>query len=505
MTTRAKRSIIALMIAFLATGGTKLTAQITSSYPEDNLRQEEVAAHLRFLASDELMGRMTGTPWIDVAARYIAEQFRAVGLSTFPQAKDYFQPVPILRRNPPSSGRISLLGETTEQGKKMVLRSGGGMAWSGKFVFVSYGTVDSSKGIDDYHGIDVKGKVVAARFGAQDNRDLFTAFSTIGDKKRKSATERGAVALIELYRGSLEWRSLVSYLTRPSFQTAPAGNDIPHFLIEDTSATFAARLEKQTSGPAEIRTDGFREDRISARNVIGLVPGSDPRLRDQYVLLTAHYDHIGTGRPSGSSMDTIYNGARDNGMGTVALIEAARSFTAKPPKRSVIIAAVTSEEVGLFGSRELAANPPVPIEKIVFDLNSDGAGYDDTTIVTVVGLERTTAEPAIKEGAERYGLKAIPDPVPEQNLFNRSDNVPFAKRGVPAPTFSEGFRGFGEEILKYYHKASDQADENFNFSYFLRFCKAYVHSARLISDMKDTPFWKPGDEYEKAGRKLYQR
>lgn len=392
------RPTIALMTAFLATGGTKLTAQITSSYPEDNLRQEEVAAHLRFLASDEVMGRMTGTPWIDVAARYIAEQFRAVGLSTFPQAKGYFQPVPLLRRNPPPTGRITMLGETTEQGKKMVLRSGGEMAWSGKFVFVGYGTVDSSKGIDDYRGIDVKGKVVTARFGAEDNKNLFASFSTIGDKKRQSAAARGAVALIELYRGSLAWSSLVSYLARPSFQTAPAGNDIPHFLIEDTSAAFAARLEKQTSGSAEIRTDGFREDQISARNVIGLVPGSDPKLRDQYILLTAHYDHIGTGRPSGPSADTIYNGARDNGMGTVALIEAARSFAAKPPKRSVIIAAVTSEEVGLFGSRELAANPPVPMEKIVFDLNCDGAGYDDTTIVTVVGLEERQPNRQSKKG-----------------------------------------------------------------------------------------------------------
>lgn len=190
-------------------------------------------------------------------------------------------------------------------------------------------------------------------------------------------------------------------------------------------------------------------------------------------------------------------------MGATALIAAARSFVAYPPKRSVIIAALTGEEVGGFGSRYLAEHPPVPMDQIVFDLNTDGAGFDDTTIVTVVGLERTTAQESIEKGAQRYGLKAIPDPVPERNLFNRSDNTKFASLGIPAPTFSAGFHSFGDEILKYYHMAADEAGDDFNFSYFLKFCKAYVHSARLIADMKEKPFWNPGDTYEKAGRKLY--
>lgn len=228
-------------------------------------------------------------------------------------------------------------------------------------------------------------------------------------------------------------------------------------------------------------------------------------MRDEYLLLSAHYDHIGVGRPEGPSADTIYNGARDNGMGTVALIAAAKSFAKAPPKRSVIIAAVTGEEMGLLGSHFLAAEPPVPMEKIVFDLNIDGAGYDDTTLVTVVGFDRTTADAALKQGAERYDLTASAEPVAQKGLFNASDNVSFAAKGVPAPTFSEGFHSFGPEILKYYHRAADQADENFNFSYLLKFCKAYVHTARIIGDMPVAPFWRPGDSYEQAGKKLYQK
>ena len=157
-----------------------------------------------------------------------------------------------------------------------------------------------------------------------------------------------------------------------------------------------------------------------------------------------------------------------------------------------------------MGSIFTLANPPVPMDHIVFDLNSDGAGFDDTTIVTVVGLERTTAEGPIQLGSQRYGLTAIADPVPEQHLFDRSDNTNFAALGVPAPTYSAGFRSFGDEIMKYYHKAEDQVDDSFNFSYFLKFCKSYVHSARLIADMKEKPFWKPGDKYESAGKKLYR-
>ena len=350
------------------------SAQKKTVYPEDQLSQEEMAAHLRFIASDKLLGRRTGTPGNDEAARYIAGEFKKSGLGAFQSAEGYFQRVPLVRRMPPGKGTFVLLGDTLNQSKKTVLQ-----------------------------------------------------------------------------------------------------------------------------------TDGIRQEVIRAQNVIGFFRGSDPKLRDEYVLLTAHYDHIGVGKPDGPSADSIYNGARDNGMGTVALIAAAKSFSKDPPKRSVIIAAVTGEEMGMLGSRHLAAEPPVPMGKIVFDLNIDGAGYDDTTLVTVVGFERTTADSAIKEGTERYGLMVMPWPAGQTDLFNRSDNASFAGRGVPAPTFSEGFHSFGPEITKYYHRAADQADDNFNFSYLLKFCKAFVHSARIISDMPVAPFWKPGDPYEQAGKKLYQK
>jgi hypothetical protein len=478
-------------------------AQKNARFPEDQLRQEEAAAHLRFLASDELLGRMTGSPSIDVAARYIAEQFREWRLEVFPGMEGYFQPVPLQRRFPPTTGQIVLLGDTLLQGKRMVTRSGGPVDLKGEYVYVGYGLIDPEKKTDDYRGIDPNGKIVITRFGAEGNLSPMAAME-LSAMKRKLAADHGAVALIELYKGTFAWRMLSSFLGRPGIELGAAGPDLPHFMVEDTSFAIGSKLQAQTKGSVSVQSGGIRREPVPARNVIGYIKGSDPKLRDEYVLLTAHYDHIGTGRGRSATADTIFNGARDNAMGVVALIEAAQAFSVQPPKRSVIIAAVTGEEIGEYGSRHLSANPPVPMDRIVFDLNTDGAGFDDTTIVTVVGLERTTAEGPIQKGSQRYGLKAIVDPVPEQHLFDRSDNANFAAVGVPAPTYSAGFRSFGDEILKYYHKAEDQVDDSFNFSYFLKFCKAYVHSARLIAEMKERPFWKPGDKYESAGKKLYR-
>ena len=490
--------VFALLISVLSVS----VGQKSAQDPEDQLRQQEAAAHLRFLASDELLGRMTGTQSIDVAARYIAEQFREWKLEEFPGMEDYFQQVPLQRRIPSADGQIVLFGDTLVQGKRMVVRGGGPLGLKAEFVYVGYGMIDPEKKIDDFKGLDVKGKIVVARFGGEGNLSPMAALD-LSTSKRKNAADRGALGLIELYKGSFPWRMLAGFMGRSGLELGSPGPDVPHFMVEDTTFRIGSMMEKQPQGSVSLKSGGIRRESVAAKNVIGFVRGSDPKLRDEYVLLTAHYDHLGTGRGRGTSTDTIFNGARDNAMGVVALIEAAQALSVKPPKRSVIIAAVTAEELGEYGSRYLSANPPVPLNRIVFDLNSDGAGYDDTTIVTVVGLERTTAEMAIRDGSHRYGVEPIVDPVPDQQLFDRSDNANFAALGVPAPTYSAGFRSFGPEIMKYYHKAEDQVDDTFNFSYFLKFCKAYVHSARLIADMNVRPFWKSGDKYEAAGKKLY--
>ena len=155
------------------------------------------------------------------------------------------------------------------------------------------------------------------------------------------------------------------------------------------------------------KTSGRKTQLINSYNVAGYIAGSDPKLKDEYVLLTAHYDHVGIGKQGGqpyTAEDSIFNGARDNAFGTVALLSAAESFAKNPPKRSILIVALTGEEVGLLGSQYYAAHPLLPLNKCIFDINSDGAGYNDTTIVSVMGLDRTGARAEMETATKAFGF-----------------------------------------------------------------------------------------------------
>ncbi|MTI89129.1 MAG: M20/M25/M40 family metallo-hydrolase [Balneolaceae bacterium] len=246
----------------------------------------------------------------------------------------------------------------------------------------------------------------------------------------------------------------------------------------------------------------------TSRNVIGMIEGTDPELKDEYILLTAHYDHVGVRSPRGDNgsdtpADSIYNGARDNGMGTIAVIAAARAFAKKAPKRSILLLAVTAEEMGLVGSRYYAENPLIPHNQVVYNLNVDTGGYSDTSIVTVVGLGRTSADSLIIQGTKPFGIEPIADPSPGEGLFDRSDNVNFARQGIPAPTFSPGFRAFSDPgVANYYHQPADEADD-MDYDYLTRFTQAYVHTARIIANADEAPHWMPGDKYEEAAKQLY--
>lgn len=467
-----------------------LWSQRQGTLPEDRLTQAELSAHIRFLASDEMLGRMTGSNEILVAARYIAEQYRMAGLLPVPGLNEYYQHVPLEQATVSHAGHLIIGTDTLLQRRDMIVTRGRAGDIAGAMVFAGTGTAD------ELAGVNVKGNILVTNYQG----------STLATVKWNSAAQAGAVAVVELYRGNFPWSSVIQFLGQSSYRLAADGKqpDIPYLLLNDSQGKYDSLLKSGNTFRALIHSEGVKVQKVDARNVVGMVRGSDPVLRDEYILLMAHYDHVGARLTAGATPeDTIFNGARDNAAGTVALIAAAKALAAQPPARSVLFAAVTSEEVGLIGSAYLADHFPLPLEKVVYTHNTDGGGYNDTTIVTVIGLERTTAEERLKAGAGRYGLGAIPDPAPEQNLFNRSDNVSFARKGVPSPTFSMGVRAFDAEIAKYYHRPADQADEHFDFVYFARYCRAYVHAARLIADMKQRPVWKAGDPYEDAGKKLY--
>ena len=175
---------------------------------------------------------------------------------------------------------------------------------------------------------------------------------------------------------------------------------------------------------------------------------------------------MGIGQPDESG-DTIYNGARDNAVGVTTVLSMAENMAKYPTKRSALFILFTAEEKGLIGSKYYVENPIVPLDQMVYCFNSDNGGYNDTSVATIVGLTRTTAQQNIENATSTFGLKAMEDPAPEQGLFNRSDNVHFAKKGIPSPTFSLGFTNFAD-ATKYYHRPNDEAD-TLDYDYLLKF------------------------------------
>ena len=201
-------------------------------------------------------------------------------------------------------------------------------------------------------------------------------------------------------------------------------------------------------------------------------------------------------------MDSIYNGARDNAIGVTAVMNAATYFSKHPPKRSVMFIAFTAEEMGMLGSKYFSANPVIPLNKMVFNLNCDNGGYNDTTIFTIVGLGRTSADDDIKNACAAYGMIPTPDPDSALHLFDRSDNVNLAIKGIPAPTFGMGITGFDEKVRRYYHQLSDEFS-SMDSEYVLKFIRTYILTASFIANNPKRPEWQKGDKYEAAWKSLY--
>ncbi len=453
-------------------------------------------APLRFLASDELMGRATLRPEIHVAARYITEQFRSLGLKEVRGTSDYRQTFDIRTVTPGTSGSFTVNQTSFGLGKDLLyLRGTEEVNVQAPVVFAGYGTEA------DFNSLDVKGKIVITRLGINDS----TSANGMGfvNAKRRLAHERGAVALVERYKtGVVSWETYTG-----SFSGERVRKDepvpLPVFLIRDEAGSLESLIQNGSQGKLKIVHEIVRS--VPAENVMGWVEGTDPVLKKEYIVLSSHYDHIGISqqpRIEEGKLDSIYNGARDNAIGTTAVIAAARYFAQHPAKRSILFIAYTGEEIGLIGSRHFAEHPAIPLNQLVYNLNIDNASYNDTTMVTVVALGRTSAKSAITKGCAAYGLSAASDSVLRVNLFEGSDNLNLAIKGVPAPTFSLGMRKFDESIRKRYHQLSDEV-ANLNLNYTMKFIKAFVLSAKYIADNRDQPVWTKGDKYERAWKELY--
>jgi hypothetical protein len=487
---------------------------------------DEVRAHVEFLADDLLGGRDNGTPGFDIAARYVATRFEALGFKPG-GTKGWYQPVNLAEYSLDTSKPAGIVIGKTRFGNGTDLlisaspRYGQAtQALSGDAVFVGYGRDE------DYAGLDVTGKFVVTLIGMPK--------SAAGAKVDKPviAGKHGALGVLYLItpgdlKGSFPWAQATTYFAQPqtnwlSPSGAPGGDD-PGIKIgayvkgavvdamfkgaaSDAASVYAAAAEgapiKGFALKQRVTTE--RTSLISVKesqNVIGLLPGSDPALASEYVVLSAHLDHEGT--DTTLQGDQIFNGAMDNAAGVATMLEAARAFkqSGKRPKRSILFVALTAEEDGLIGSEYLARYPVTSTGKVVADVNLDMPIllYDFQDVVAF-GAEHSTLGPIVERAAAKMGVTLSPDPMPEEQLFMRSDHYSFVKAGVPSVFLVTGFKNGGEKAFRdflktNYHKVSDDIRQPFDWQAGAKFAKINYLIAREIADAAEAPRWYEGNSF----------
>ena len=481
-----------LMISALEALAQKKVTQLVQT----SVTGRESEAHLRFLASDEMRGRDTGSPEIDIAANYISTQLYISGAKPVPGSASFFQEVKLKKVTSARNVSLTIGSDSFKVGEDLAYMNGGSVSLDGDLVFVGYGSSA------DFEKADVKGKIAVALAGGNATTNAVQALLTDAPAKGVLAAAHGATALIEVMMlPGLPWPSIVNFLSAERMLTEKESyKPIPHIWIKKSEAPGLASLMESRKATGKLVIEATPQKNIAAKNVAGVFEGTDATLRNEWIVISAHYDHVGVKR--NPSQDSIYNGARDNAIGTVALLQAAKFFGENRPKRSVLFLAVTGEEKGLLGSEWYTNHPLIPLNKTVFNLNCDGAGYNDTTIVNLLDLNRTSVDEHFKKSAQTFGLDVKGDPAPVQNLYERSDNVNFAVKGVPAVTFSPGVKAFDQELMKYYHQPPDEVN-SLNMRYIEKFHRSFVYAAYLVANAKDRPQWIKGDKFEEAGKKLY--
>ncbi|MEQ8177958.1 MAG: M28 family metallopeptidase [Amphiplicatus sp.] len=531
-------SACSLLAACAAETGPKTAPAPSPGAGGQDAAVDRLEADVRFLADDLLEGREAGTRGYELAALYVAERYRALGLEPAGDDGTYFQTVPMrsFASAMENGGTLTLTGsgapDSLEAGDDYLAGRGAGAAKGSveaPVVFVGYGFVSEKHNRDDYAGLDVEGKIVAYYFGAPKflNTEERAHFNTV---RGQTASQHGAIGVITLMTPSLakvisydQIREITAHQTymnwlEPSgdpFTLAPNLEGNAFLSPSGAEKLFAkarvkwAELEaaaEEEQGDvkgfpldvtARIAYDYKTEDTKSP-NVIGVLPGTDPALKDEYIVLTGHLDHEGIKTTPEEGDDEIYNGAMDNATGIASMLEVARLLKADPPKRPVMFVALTAEEKGLVGSDYLARNAVVGKDMIAANVNLDMPimTYNFTDIVAF-GAERSTLGPVVEAAVERAGLELTPDAQPDEGFFTRSDQYSFVKQGVPAIYLRPNFGGDGERAQtefreKHYHQPSDEAGL-IDYAALARFSQVNYEIARGVANMDKRPRWNKGD------------
>jgi Zn-dependent M28 family amino/carboxypeptidase len=507
---------------------------------------EKIRAQVKFLASDLLEGRGTGARGGDIAAEYIATQFSLYGLEPAGDNGTYMQKVPMigiatqdestLAFVPNSGNPIDLTYRAdfvaSDDTGKPTNTLDDGIVWMG------YGIDAPEFNWNDYKDVDVKGKVLLMLVNEPPSNDpkFFAgpALTYYGrwTYKFEEAARMGAAGVMLIHKTDLASYGWDVVRNSWSGERASLRNDpAPKLKMAAWIQLEAARSLAQACGmnldqmiaaagepgfkavelPAKARAHIISKvRRFDSNNVIAKAPGSDSKLKDQAILYSAHYDHLGI--VPGVVGDNIYNGAQDNATGCGILLEIARAFAgAKPaPKRSIYFAAVTAEEQGLRGSEYLGKHPPVPAKDISLALN-----YDDVPPLgvpeelNVAGAERTTFYPTVERTAKAFGLTIVPDSQPGAGHYYRSDHFSFARAGVPSFSIDEGDKYQGhprqwgtqqaqEYVAKHYHQPSDEYHPDMDFRGDAVMARVGIALGWQAADQATEVGWQAGDEFAKA-------
>ena len=506
------------------------------------ITRERIEAHLAYLADDAREGRLAGTRGYDESARYVAGAFERLGLEPAGE-EGWYQHVPLMSSQIDPRGAAVTIhhddGDLALRWKEDFVMSGDAMraetSVRAEVVYAGYGVHAPELRYSDYEGIDVEGKIVAIFGGAptafpHNER----AFYSSGRTKAREMVRRGAVGWIAMrsredqkrvpwdrlalnagLQPGMSWLDLSGRARdhQPQIEgravvSAPRATD----LFAGAPVTFEQALDAADAGEAMSMPLGIEvtlaqrsaHEEITSPNVIAMLRGSDPRLRDQYVVYTAHLDHVGVGAPVDG--DDIYNGYYDNAMGVAMMIETARALAAlpEPPRRSILFAAVTAEERGLLGSDYYAHYPTVAKESLVANVNLDMplVLYPLADLIAF-GAEHSSLGPLIEHAVAAEDFILTPDPIPEEVIFIRSDQYSFVRQGVPSAFLIGGFTSldpavdgeaaFREHLATHYHRPSDDASRPVHWDSLLRFSRANARIGVAVANDPARPAWNEGD------------
>jgi peptidase M28-like protein len=536
-----------LSLGFAAQNSTDQAALATAAKV---IRPEQIRAHIRFLADSLLQGRAPGTPGYDIAARYVATELEGMGLHPAVSG-NWFQPVPLEKAVTDAAASSLTLTVSGKEQKLVDAKDYVLSAWfaspAGKgdskaesdvnapVVFVGFGVTAPDQKYDDYAGVDVRGKIVAAIYGAPSSfPSTERAYYSDGTGKAKNALAHGAVGALGISLPE-DWKRYPWDWIVPQVQMGEmhwvGKNGVPHDFfpglrggaffsekgaetlfagsprkLDDVFATARASKPQAFALPVSVHIHTVAaQNVIQSSNIVAELKGSDAALRDQYVVYTAHVDHLGI-CPAVEG-DNVCHGALDNASGTSTLLEIARAYAGLPqaPRRSVLFVFVTGEEMGLLGSDYFAHFPTVPLKSIVANINIDGApgSYFSMKDVVPLGAEHSTMGDDVAAAAKVMGYDLSPDPMPEEVSFIRSDQYSFVLQGVPAVDVTDGVQATdpkinGLEVIKKwlvtrYHTPLDNMEQPIDFDSAAKGAVLNFLVGYQIVEHDAAPTWNKGD------------